>query len=83
MAQLEELATRFRERLPPHLTDDIRAGVLIGSAVADERAGIEQAVPSLVRWLDAPSLFPPQWRSTVAATLAQARGAVISESSSA
>jgi hypothetical protein len=72
-AQLEPLAGTFRQRLPPHLPDEIRAGVLIGAAVADERAGIGQAVDSLLAWLADPARFPARWCTAVNLVLRQAR----------
>ena len=72
-AQLEQLAGTFRQRLPPHLPDEIREGVLIGAAVADERAGIAQAVDSLLAWLADPAHFPARWCTAVDLVLRQAR----------
>jgi len=48
-------------------------GALLAAAVADERAGIAQAVPSLADWMTDSSRFPKRWIAAVQATLAQAR----------
>jgi len=48
-------------------------GALLAAAVADERAGIEMAVPSLAAWMTDPSRFPPHWIAAVGATLTWAR----------
>ena len=47
-------------------------GILV-AAVADERAGIEQAVPVLTAWACDAERFPPEWIAAVAATLDEAR----------
>lgn len=73
-AQLETLEREFdagvdaawRRRFP-------RTGTLIGAAVADERAGIDGAVDSLVGWLTATEHFPPEWAAAVHDALARAR----------
>jgi hypothetical protein len=48
-------------------------GILV-AAVADERSGIEHAVPSLTDWVCDAGRFPPEWIEAVEETLAHARG---------
>ncbi|MBA3549976.1 MAG: hypothetical protein H0T76_26150 [Nannocystis sp.] len=48
-------------------------GALLVAAVADERAGIARAVPSIAGWMTDPSRFPPRWIDAVQSTLARAR----------
>jgi len=48
-------------------------GALLAAAVADERAGVARAVPSLAGWLSDPSRFPARWIAAVEATLDEAR----------
>jgi hypothetical protein len=47
-------------------------GILV-AAVADERAGIELAVPTLTAWVSDAGRFPPEWIAAVDETLAAAR----------
>jgi hypothetical protein len=51
----------------------LRAGALLAAAVADERTGIEHAVPSLERWLRGPQRSSARWMEAVTATLSEAR----------
>jgi hypothetical protein len=72
---LAELQTTFERHLPPGApADELRAGVLIGAAVADERAGVPRAVDSLLEWLADPTRFPDRWCAAVDLVLRQARG---------
>lgn len=78
-AMLALLQTTFERHLPPGApADDLRAGVLIGAAVADERAAVPRAVDSLLAWLADPTRFPDWWRSTVEVVLRQAQAAAAS-----
>jgi hypothetical protein len=52
------------------------AGELIAAAVADERHGLTEAVPGLLRWLASPDHFDPVWCQSVEATVALVRGRV-------
>jgi hypothetical protein len=52
-----------------------RTGALIAAAVADERDGLERAVPSLASWLADPMRFPKKWVRAVERTIEQAQGA--------
>ena len=56
----------WRRRLP-------EAGTLLVAAVADERAGIGGAVPSLEPWLTDSGRFPAHWRTAVHRTIDAAR----------
>lgn len=53
-------------------------GPLLVSAVADEAAGIAQAVPQLESWATDPSRFPAEWIAAVRATFQAARAKVTS-----
>ena len=70
---LAGLESAFRGRLEGPTEYDLRAGLLIGAAVADEQAGIPRAVDSLMEWLADPARFPASWLAAVEATLAEAR----------
>lgn len=70
---LAALETQFRDMVVGTRADDLRAGALIGAAVADERANIPGSVESLTQWLADPARFPQQWREAVEQTLQQAR----------
>jgi hypothetical protein len=70
---LAELETRFRGLLQDPGQDELRAGALIGAAVADEQAGLPRAVESLVEWLADPVRFPGPWLAAVEQTLGDAR----------
>lgn len=72
--RLSELARRFDERVGAELARALpHVGELIAAAVADERAGIAQAVASLTAWLTDRARFPPRWIDAVHATVADAR----------
>lgn len=58
--------SEWRARLPG-------TGALLAAAVADERAGIAQAVPSLAGWLADPARFPQDWIDVVLDTIRLAR----------
>ena len=70
---LEALERRFQELLEPPLEDDLRAGALLAAAVADERAGMPEAVTSLLDWLRDPARFSDAWLAAVDQTLRLAR----------
>jgi hypothetical protein len=53
--------------------DDLRAGTLIGAAVADELAGIQGAVESLMDWLADPARFSANWTSAPEQTLGETK----------
>ena len=72
-AELRRLERGFRDLLERPADDDVRAGVLIAAAVADERAGVPRAVTSLMEWLADPTRFPPGWVAAVHETLGRAR----------
>jgi hypothetical protein len=68
------LAEAFQQRADPAWAAKLpEAGMLIVAAVADERAGIGQAVPSLLAWLADPARFPPAWIDAVTWTVEAAR----------
>jgi hypothetical protein len=71
--ELDALDALFGDRLAPARMDDLRAGALIGAAVADERAGVPGAVASLLQWLADPERFSPAWVAAVEQTLSRAR----------
>lgn len=50
-----------------------QTGALLAAAVADERAGIGQAVRSVERWMLDPERFPPVWIAAVGHTIGEAR----------
>ncbi|HEX6751663.1 MAG TPA: hypothetical protein VF092_30500 [Longimicrobium sp.] len=52
-------------------------GRLLVSAVADEAAGIGQAVAKLESWATDPARFPPEWIDAVRGTIADARARVM------
>ena len=72
-SELRVLETGFRDLLEQPTEDDLRAGALIAAAVADERAGLPQAVTSLMEWLADAARFPPRWLAAVDHTLRRAR----------
>ncbi len=73
-ALFRSLASTFDLRVGPDLSRRHRGmGGILVSAVADERAGIEQAVPVLTAWARDPAIFPPEWIAAVDATIAEAR----------
>ncbi len=70
------LTTSFAERVGAEWDAKLpETGGLLAAAVADERAGIAAAVPSLAGWLTDPSRFPQRWTDAVEATLRDARAA--------
>ena len=69
----EALERRFEELIEPGVDEDLRAGALLAAAVADERAGMPEAVTSLLEWLGDPARFPEAWRDAVDQTLRLAR----------
>jgi heme oxygenase len=73
-AALARLAADFDARVGPEWRTQLpHTGALLAAAVADERAGIVQAVPSLQGWMTDPARFPPRWIDAVHTTLQQAR----------
>src|SRR3954453_1536928 len=52
------------------------AGLLLVAAVAEERAGLDRVVDSLMDWLADPARFSAQWVAVATETLAAARNAV-------
>ena len=70
---LAALETGFRELLDDAPEDDLRAGALIGAAVADEHAGIPASVTSLLDWLGDPAQFSERWLAAVEQTVERAR----------
>jgi hypothetical protein len=78
---LLELETGFRDLLDGARQDDLRAGALIGAAVADEQATVPRAVESLLEWLADPARFPAPWVTAVGQTLGDARRQVVTDSS--
>jgi hypothetical protein len=70
---LSAMEASFRDLLERPTDDDLRAGALIGAAVADEQAGVPHAVDSLMEWLTDPARFSPVWVAAVQQTLAEAR----------
>ena len=67
------LETAFRNLLEAADEDDLRAGALIGAAVADEHAAIPRGVDSLLEWLADPARFPARWLAAVEQTVEWAR----------
>jgi hypothetical protein len=70
---LGALETGFHDLVEGAAEDDLRAGALIGAAVADEQAGVPRAVDSLIEWLAEPARFPAGWVAAVEQTLRHAR----------
>ena len=69
----DALAAAFERRtaaLPRRVRD---MGGLLVAAVADERAGLGNAVTSLEHWATNPDCFPPEWIDAVRETIAEAR----------
>lgn len=50
-----------------------RMGAMVAAAVADERDGLAQAVPSLTEWMLDPARFPAEWIAATRETLVAAR----------
>lgn len=72
------LAEAFDERVGHTWSARLKGtGRILLSAVADEKAGIEQAVESLEGWMTDPSRFPERWITAVRDTLARARARTI------
>jgi hypothetical protein len=73
-AELRALGVDFDARVGPEWSRRLRGtGELLGASVADECAGLAQAVPSLVAWMCEPSRFPTSWIHAVEETLVRAR----------
>jgi hypothetical protein len=49
---------------------------LLISAVADERNGVEGAVPAILKWATDPNRFPEEWIEAVHRLISQARQCV-------
>lgn len=64
-----QVGAEWEEKLP-------ETGALLASAVADEAAGIMQAVPSIASWMTEPQRFPSIWIASVNRTLGRARAHV-------
>jgi hypothetical protein len=73
---MDRLASDFQALIGTSDRHDLRAGTLIAAAVADERAGLPEAVTSLLDWLANPEGFDARWRSAVQETLRRARTTV-------
>jgi hypothetical protein len=71
---LAQLETGFHDLVKGAAEDELRAGALIGAAVADEQAGVAGAVDSLIEWLADRARFPAGWVAAVEQTLRRARG---------
>ena len=73
------LAEQFQRSVDPEWRARFpNMGPLLVSAVADEAAGISQAVPQLEGWATDPSSFPAEWIAAVRATLQAARARLVS-----
>ena len=73
-AVFEALASAFHARVGETWTRRLRGmGGILVAAVADERSGIDLAVPTLTEWVCDPERFPPEWIAAVQDTLGQAR----------
>jgi hypothetical protein len=74
-ARFQALADAFEARVGEPWKRRLRGmGGILVAAVADERSGIEHAVPSLAEWACDPGRFPPEWIAAVQETLERARG---------
>jgi heme oxygenase len=70
----DALCRDFANRTGNELAGSMQgSGALLVSAVCDERAGISQAVTSLIAWLDDKQRFSADWCRVVRETVAQAR----------
>jgi hypothetical protein len=70
----ESLAAEIDARVGGEWTARLpETGRLLLAAVADERAGIEQAVMSVEAWMTAPERFPAEWSAAVRAIIHAAR----------
>ncbi|MDP8923358.1 MAG: hypothetical protein M3O34_10845 [Chloroflexota bacterium] len=68
------LAVEFDRRVGPEWSARLpETGALLAAAVADERAGIERAVPSILEWIADPVRFPPEWVAAVHRTIDEAQ----------
>lgn len=73
-ATFRALEASFDARVEPsELRRLRRMGGILVAAVADERDGIEMAVPSLVSWTTDPATFGDAWIAAVHETIAEAR----------
>ena len=68
------LAERFDAAVGRELSERLPGtGALLAAAVADERAGVQNAVESLESWLTDATRFPPPWILAVRAVIQEAR----------
>lgn len=73
--ELEALAAGFEARVWG-MTGAVREmGIVLAAAVADERAGVANAVASVEAWACDPAHFPAAWADEVRRTLAEGRAA--------
>jgi hypothetical protein len=72
-AACEAIAQAFDHRVGAAAAELPEAGALLVAAVADERAGLDRAVDSLMDWLADPTRFPDAWATAAAETIAAAR----------
>ena len=73
-ATTASVSEEFDRRAGPELCAGLpETGALLAAAVADERAGIERAVPSLLEWIADPVRFPPAWIEAVHWAVNEAR----------
>lgn len=71
---LRDLTLTFDSRVAPEWSERLpETGALLAAAVADDRAGVENAVASLVSWLADPARFPDVWIAAVETTLREAQ----------
>ena len=69
-----KLALAFDRLVAPNATPSLpEAGALLVAAVADERAGLEGGVDSLMEWLADPDRFSPTWAAAATETVSAAR----------
>jgi hypothetical protein len=85
IAQISEnlrgsLADDFHRRVihDPWLLRLRDPGSLLITAVADERNGLTEALPSLLTWMAEPQRFSPSWIEAINTTLTAIRAAVSS-----
>ena len=70
----DALATEFDARVGETWARRLRGmGGILVAAVADERSGIELAVPTLTAWVCDAGRFPPEWIAAAQKTLERAR----------
>ena len=68
------LAEGFARRVGPEWGSRLpEAGGLLVAAVADERAGIARAVPSVEAWMTDPARFPGDWIAAVRSLVQEVR----------